>query len=443
MSSSDAEDPSAGSDGARFRFGGARLGRYELLGELGVGGMARVCLAKAVGEGGFERLVAVKLLHEHLANEQEFIAMFLDEARLAARIRHPNVVSTLDVQSESGKRYLVMDYVEGPALSALISTLKREGKPMPLEIALRIQLDVLSGLHAAHELKDEAGQLVGLVHRDISPHNVLVGKDGVARITDFGVARAEMRLSSTRSGELKGKVPYMAPEQIVNEPVDRRADVYAAALVLWEMLAQRRLLVADNQGALLQRIVGGAYEPAAPHHPEVFPELDELLARAMDKDLASRIGSAAQFADALEEVAHAAGVRIASTRAVAAFVVQHTPAGPSVRALPRALAGSSSTSSGVVTLTASLEGAPSRGGPAAGEGPTIPGRRAPCGAPPLTRRGGRRAVRPRRANPRRSRVSAPRARRWRRLPARRTRSLRRRPPPPEPRPSSRRPARPS
>ncbi len=305
---------------------GPTLGRYELLGELGVGGMARVCLARAVGEGGFERLVAIKVLHDHLAREQEFVAMFLDEARLAARIRHPNVVSTIDIQSSEGTRYLVMDYVEGASLSALLQGLAAKRALLPVGVALRIQLDVLAGLHAAHELTDAAGQPVGLVHRDVSPHNVLVGKDGVARITDFGVARAETRLSSTRSGEIKGKVPYMAPEQILSEPVDRRADVYAAALVLWEMLAGRRLVAADNHGALLRKIVEGAHAPAREHNPDVPDAIEAVCKQAMSKLAVDRFATAAEFGEALEEAARAAGVRVAPARAVGALTAEHAPA---------------------------------------------------------------------------------------------------------------------
>ncbi|NUP10925.1 MAG: protein kinase [Polyangiaceae bacterium] len=295
----------------------ARIGRYEILRELGVGGMARVYLARSQGEGGFERLVAVKLLHDHLAQEQEFVSMFLDEARLAAQIRHPNVVSTIDVQVEDGKRYLVMEYVEGQSLSRLLSQRTRDGVRLPIGIALRITLDMLAGLHAAHEVRDPDGAQLGLVHRDVSPHNVLVGADGLSRITDFGVARAESRLSSTRSGEIKGKLPYMAPEQIASMPVDRRADVYSAALVAWEMFTGRRHFVADNQGALLRVILEGPLERPSAYNPEVPAEVEAVLMRAMTRERNVRHASAAELADDIEDAAHRAGVRIATARVVA------------------------------------------------------------------------------------------------------------------------------
>lgn len=298
----------------------ARLGRYELIRELGVGGMARVYLGRVQADGGFERLVAIKVLHDHLVNEHEFVAMFLDEARLAAQIRHPNVVSTSDVQFEEGKRYLVMDYIDGASLSSLLSKLAKANQRIPIGITLRITLDMLAGLHAAHDANGTDGQPIGLVHRDVSPHNLLVGRDGLARITDFGVARAESRLSSTRSGEIKGKLPYMAPEQIASMPVDRRADVYAAGLVLWEMLAGRRHFVADNQGALLHKILQDPFEPASAHNPEVTPEIEAVISKACVRELKSRYASCAEVADDLEEAAHKSNVRIATARAVASMM---------------------------------------------------------------------------------------------------------------------------
>jgi len=282
--------------------------------------MARVYLARAQGEGGFERLVALKLLHDHLCQEQEFVAMFLDEARLAAQIRHPNVVATIDVQSEGRKRYLVMDYVEGEALSTLLATRAKTDSRLAIAVSLRIALDMLAGLHAAHDAKDPTGRPLGLVHRDVSPHNVLVGNDGLTRITDFGVARAETRLSSTRSGEIKGKLPYMAPEQIASMPIDRRADVYSAGLVLWEMLVGRRHFVADNQGALLRVILEGPLEPPSRYNAEVTPEIERVTLMAMTRQTERRYASAAAFAEEIENAAHKSGIRIATARHVAAAV---------------------------------------------------------------------------------------------------------------------------
>ncbi|MEP7053353.1 MAG: serine/threonine-protein kinase, partial [Pseudomonadota bacterium] len=192
--------------------GRQRVDRYELVGEIASGGMATVYLARLTGVGGFQRFVAMKRLHPHLANEKEFVEMFLDEARIAARIHHPNVVPILEVGASAVGYYLVMEYIEGDTLARLLARAATRGKRLPVPIALRIALDMLSGLHAAHELRDDAGEPVNLVHRDVSPQNVLVGVDGIARITDFGVARAASRLTATRVGQLKGKIAYMAPE---------------------------------------------------------------------------------------------------------------------------------------------------------------------------------------------------------------------------------------
>ena len=187
--------------------------------------------------GGFQRFVAIKRLHPHLASEEEFIEMFLDEARLAAGIHHPHVVPILEVgQSESGY-YLVMEYIEGDTLARLMARSLARAQPIPRSVLIRIVLDALAGLHAAHELLDPDGQPVHLVHRDVSPQNVLVGVDGCSRITDFGVAHAASRLQNTRADRLKGKLAYMSPEQARAGEVDRRADVFAMGIILWEVLA--------------------------------------------------------------------------------------------------------------------------------------------------------------------------------------------------------------
>ena len=197
-----------------------KLDRYELIGEIATGGMATVYLARRSGVGGFQRFVAIKRLHPHLANEPEFVEMFLDEARLAALIHHPHVVPILEVGESDSGYYLVMEYVEGDTLSRLVARSMSAGQLPARHVMLRVILDTLAGLHAAHELRDDRGQLLGLVHRDVSPQNVLVGVDGSARITDFGVARATARLTSTGHGKLKGKLAYMGPEQTRGDELD-------------------------------------------------------------------------------------------------------------------------------------------------------------------------------------------------------------------------------
>ncbi|WP_437793312.1 protein kinase domain-containing protein [Sorangium sp. So ce693] len=315
-------------------------GRYESLRAIASGGMATVYLGRAVGAGGFERLVALKMMHPHIAAEPEFVAMFLDEARLAARVRHPNVVATFDLVEDP--LFLVMEYIEGPSLHNLLRTCARAKRPVPLGIALRIFLDVLAGLHAAHELTGSEGEPLHLVHRDVSPQNVLVGVDGIARITDFGVARAETRLVSTRGNALKGKLAYMAPEQIRAANVDRRSDVYSAGVVLWEMLTEERLFKADNDGALIAQILEGA--PTGPRGvvPSVPTALDQICLRALRTDPDDRFPTAAAFAEALEDAAmQTPGLAVSSPRAVEALIKEVGLRGP-----PEGLAGPVSARSG-------------------------------------------------------------------------------------------------
>ncbi|MEM6791594.1 MAG: protein kinase [Myxococcota bacterium] len=297
-----------------------RLGRYETIAPIARGGMATVYAGRAVGAGGFERRVAIKVMHPHIAEDPAFITMFLDEARLAARIHHPNVVSTLDVQKTDDAMFLVMELVRGASLRDVARALRSKERRMPLGMALRILLDVLSGLHAAHELEGRDGRPLHLVHRDVSPHNILVGSDGISRITDFGVARAEARLTTTRGSHLKGKLAYMPPEQGRGDPIDRRADVYAAGVCLWEVLTGRRLFHAEHEGELVLKVLEGAQTSPQAYVPDLHPAVDAVCMAALAIDPEQRPPTAAAFAEQLEEAATQAGVTLASNRAVARFV---------------------------------------------------------------------------------------------------------------------------
>jgi serine/threonine-protein kinase len=283
--------------------GKQRVDRYELVGEIASGGMATVYLARLTGVGGFQRFVAIKRLHPHLAGEKEFVEMFLDEARLAAGIHHSNVVSILEVGASPLGYYLVMEYVEGDTLARLLARAAGKGQRLPTPIALRVVIDTLLGLHGAHELKDDKGNFLELVHRDVSPQNVLVGIDGVARITDFGVARATSRLTSTRVGQLKGKLAYMAPEQAQGEVLDRRADVFSAGILVWETLAAKRLFKAENEAATLSRVMNEPIPDLRRVAPHLSRELSEVVKRALDRDRNKRYATAQQFAEAIEAAA--------------------------------------------------------------------------------------------------------------------------------------------
>ncbi len=302
--------------------GRQKIDRYELVAEIASGGMATVFLARLSGVGGFQRFVAIKRLHPHLAKEDEFVQMFLDEARLAAGIHHPNVVPILEVGANERGYYLVMEYIEGDTLARLLARAASGSAQLPLAIALRIVVDMLAGLHAAHELRDDRGDLSQLVHRDVSPQNILVGVDGISRITDFGVARAATRLSATRAGQLKGKIAYMAPEQAAGETVDRRADVFASGIVLWEVLCARRLFKAENDGATLTRVLSGTIPSPLEFVPTLPPELADVCMRALERDVEKRFATCAQFADAIERATSEGQLRavIAPPRDVAEYV---------------------------------------------------------------------------------------------------------------------------
>ena len=270
--------------------------------------MATVFLARLLGVGGFQRFTAIKRLHPHLAREPEFIEMFLEEARLAARIHHPNVVPILEIGTSDEGYYIVMEYVEGDTLGRLLARSAQTGTRLPTKVGLRVIIDMLAGLDAAHELKDDDDNPLGIVHRDISPQNVLVGVDGSARLSDFGVARATSKLSTTRTGQLKGKLAYMAPEQAKGaRDIDRRADIFASGVVLWEVLACRRLFKGDGEADTLNRVLNEPIPPVRSAAPMVPAALEAVVARALERDRTKRYATAAEFADALERASRVVG----------------------------------------------------------------------------------------------------------------------------------------
>jgi serine/threonine-protein kinase len=270
--------------------------------------MATVFLARLSGVGGFQRFVAIKRLHPHLAREPEFIEMFLEEARLSARIHHPNVVPILEIGESDQGYYIVMEYVEGDTLGRLLARSAQTGVRLPTKVGLRVVIDMLAGLDAAHELKDDDGNGFGIVHRDISPQNVLVGVDGSSRLSDFGVARATSKLSTTRTGQLKGKLAYMAPEQAKGtKDIDRRADIFASGIVLWEVLACRRLFKGDGEADTLNRVLHEPIPPVRAAAPTIPAALEAVVAKALERDRAKRYDSAAEFADSLERASRVVG----------------------------------------------------------------------------------------------------------------------------------------
>lgn len=277
------------------------LGRYALFGRIGAGGMGVVHLGRLLGSAGFERAVAIKRIHPLLASDQQFIGMFRDELRLLARVRHQNVISALDVVEVEGELLLVMEYVHGESLAALLQRSVGAARPIPIEIALSIACGVLKGLHAAHTATSAAGESLGIIHRDVSPHNVLVGCDGLARIVDFGVAKWSESRKVTQVGELRGKPGYVAPEQLVGEPASARSDIYSLSVVLWEMLAAQRLFAGKSLVETIER-VSSAEVPAfaAVSARKIPPQLEAIVRRGLDRDPAARFATAREMASALE-----------------------------------------------------------------------------------------------------------------------------------------------
>jgi serine/threonine-protein kinase len=275
------------------------LGRYALFDELAAGGMATVHLARLLVSDGEGRTVAIKRLHAQYTKDPEFCAMFLDEARLVTRIKHPHCVRTVDVVQDDHGLFLVMEYVHGESLSRLMRAARERQEPISPRLVATLLHGVLLGLHAAHEVAGPDGKLLGVVHRDVSPQNIIVGVDGTAKVLDFGIAKAAGRMQTTREGQIKGKLAYMAPEQIRGQ-VDRRADVFAAAVVLWEALANRRLHEGLKDVEIVTRIVQGRFVAPSTHAPGISPELDQIVLKGLAADPKKRYASAKDMAADLE-----------------------------------------------------------------------------------------------------------------------------------------------
>jgi serine/threonine-protein kinase len=283
--------------------------RYVLHDAIASGGMATVHLGRMRTAAGVTRTVAVKRMHPHLLSEPDFASMFLDEARLAMRIQHPNVVGTFDVIATNTELLLVMDFVLGETLDKLLRKARADGRPPPAHVICSVVAGVLAGLHAAHEARDESGQPLDIVHRDVSPQNVIVGVDGVPRVVDFGVARAAGRLHTTEQGQIKGKLAYMAPEQLTMAKMDRRVDVFAAAAVLWEGLAGQRLFGGDNPGATVANVMDKEIVAPSTLNPGVPAAVDAIVLRGLARHPDLRFPTAREMAFALEQACPLATAR--------------------------------------------------------------------------------------------------------------------------------------
>lgn len=268
-----------------------RVGQYRLLGELGRGGMATVYLAASQGASNFVKLVVVKRLHAELAAELEFREMFMDEARLAARLSHPNIVQTYEVVEGDGKFLLVMEYLEGQPLSNIRSRMIRK-QNLSVEDQVLVFRDVLAGLHSAHEARDWDGTPLNVVHRDVSPHNVFVTYEGQVKVVDFGVAKASTSSQRTQTGVIKGKISYMAPEQALGRRVDRRADVFAVGIMLWESLAGRRMWKDLPDAGIVHYLASGEIPKLSEHAPNAPPELARICTKSLSPSPDDRYANA-------------------------------------------------------------------------------------------------------------------------------------------------------
>jgi eukaryotic-like serine/threonine-protein kinase len=288
------------------------LGRYRVVDEIGVGGMASVHLARMDGPGGFQKWVAIKRIHPHLVEDETFVNMFLDEARVAARISHPNVATVFELGKHEDTYWIAMEYLHGEPLREVMRRTEEMGQPMPPEIACRAIADAAEGLHSAHELLGRNGEKLQLVHRDVTPHNLFVTYDGTTKVVDFGIAKFSSRMANTRAGTLKGKLAYMSPEQVAGEPIDRRTDVFALGVVLWELTTGQRLFRMENDLDTLAKV----QECNVPRPSSIvrgYPiDLEKIVLKALAKNKNERYRTAREFSRALQSLLMRRGLFIAS-----------------------------------------------------------------------------------------------------------------------------------
>ena len=273
--------------------------RYRVIDRLEAGGMAEVFRGEAQSVQGFRKQVAIKRVLPHLAQNQNFIAMFLDEARLGARLSHANIVTVFDIGAADNTYFIVMEFVDGANLKHIMETLRKQGRRFPIKDAIFICIEACRGLSYAHETADDQGRPLHIVHRDVSPPNILVSKRGEIKLTDFGLAKATTQLERTDPGVVKGKFSYLAPEAALGQPVDARTDVFALGIVLWEMLAGRRLFLGETDYQTVKLVQKAEIPSLQRVNPEADAEFEAVLHKALARDPAQRFQSARDFGDAL------------------------------------------------------------------------------------------------------------------------------------------------
>ena len=289
---------------------GKRLGKYEILALLALGGTAEIYLARIGGAAGFEKYVVVKCLHDHLADDAEFVKMFLDEARLAAHLDHSNIVQTMELGEHEHRYYMVMEFLAGLSLAMVVRRAgeRLPGGRLPVPLVLNMIAQACAGLHYAHE-RVLNGKPLNIVHRDISPQNLVVSFEGVVKLVDFGIAKAELRETRTQSGTIKGKFAYMSPEQCVANNVDRRTDIFALGVIAHELLTGRRLFKKPSPYETYQAVIECAVEPPSRVDPTIDPAIDPIIMRSLAKDKERRFATAEELGDALVGYMHQRGIR--------------------------------------------------------------------------------------------------------------------------------------
>jgi serine/threonine-protein kinase len=282
--------------------------RYTFLRRIAVGGMGELLLARAVGARGVQKLVAIKRVRSEYASDQTFVSMFVNEARLAATLDHANVVRTYDLVEDGESFFMVMEYLHGESLGRLLNVVAQNGERIPLVHAITVVLGVAAGLHCAHERRGVDGRPLGIVHRDLSPGNVFITYEGGVKLLDFGIAKATSRTSITLGPTRKGKVSYMSPEQCVGAEVDRRSDIFALGVIMWELCTGQRLFRGDNEFAIMNQVATADAPSPRIRVPELPPQLCDIVARALQRDPAQRFQTAMELHTAVESFAAAQGL---------------------------------------------------------------------------------------------------------------------------------------
>jgi serine/threonine protein kinase len=293
---------------------GTVLGKYEILRPLARGGMAELYLARPRSLPGFEKLLALKRVLPELARKKDVVQMFLDEARLAATLEHPNVIQTYDVGVVDGNYFMAMEFLHGQSLAAVLHQLDQRGERAPLDVALEIAIRVCAGLHYAHERRSSDGRSLGIVHRDVSPQNVFVTYEGGVKLIDFGVAKAATQMNKTNHGTIKGKLSYLSPEQIRCEPLDRRSDLFSLGIVMYEMTLGRRPFPGGSDFAVIKQITEETVKPPSVLDREYPPSLERVVMRMLERDRDQRQQSAREIGHELEDVARGLSLFLSSSR---------------------------------------------------------------------------------------------------------------------------------